>query len=267
MEMELDCHTHTVSSGHAYSTWQENAHEAAVKGLKLIACTDHAPAMPGGAHQYYFQNLGALPKEYEGVRVLTGVEVNILNNHGDVDLSDSLLRKLDYVVASVHEPCIQRETGFDVVTAYRQTMKRHPSVTAIGHPDGTRLPGDPAIDYGELTDAAARYGVLIEINNNSLTAPQYRDRARRNYRSLLRCCRDRELPVILSSDAHFSGAVGQMDEALRLLEEENFPEELVLNASADRFITYLQERRRTLEMAPVGSRQVDCQKRRMAYEW
>ena len=65
MKVELDCHTHTVSSGHAYSTWQENAHVAASRGLKLIANTDHAPSMPGGAHEYYFQNLGSLPKVYE----------------------------------------------------------------------------------------------------------------------------------------------------------------------------------------------------------
>lgn len=247
MKVELDCHTHTVSSGHAYSTWQENAHEAAVTGLKLIACTDHAPSMPGGAHPYYFQNLGALPKVYEGVRVLSGAEVNILNNHGDVDLPDPLLRKLEYVVASVHEPCIERETGFDVVTAYRQTMKNHPFVTTIGHPDGTRLPGDPPIDYDALTDAAAQYGVLLEINNHSLIAAQHSERVSCNYRRLLRCCMEKELPVILSSDAHFSGYVGQMEEALRLLEAERFPEELVLNTSADRFITYLQKRRGTFE--------------------
>ena len=251
MRVELDCHTHTVSSGHAYSTWQENAHVAASRGLKLIANTDHAPSMPGGAHEYYFQNLGSLPKVYEGVRVLAGAEVNILNQLGDVDLPDPLLRKLDYVIASVHSPCIEWDTEFDVVTAYRQTMVNHPCITAIGHPDGTRLPGEAALDYDAFTDAAKQYGVLIEINNQSLAAAQYSDKASRNYRTLLRYCREKELFVILASDAHFSGYVGQMDEAVRLLEEEKFPGELVLNTCAERFLTYLHERREGLGMGGV----------------
>ena len=126
--------------------------------------------------------------------------------------------------------------------------RNHPCVTAIGHPDGTRLPGDPVLDYDALTDAAKQYGVLLEINNHSLVAAQYSERASRNYRSLLRYCKEKELSVILASDAHFSGYVGQMDEAVRLLEEEKFPVELVLNTCAERFLTYLQERRKGLGM-------------------
>ena len=99
-----------------------------------------------------------------------------------------------------------------------------------------------------MTDAAKQYGVLLEINNHSLVAAQYSERASRNYRSLLRYCKEKELSVILASDAHFSGYVGQMDEAVRLLEEEKFPVELVLNTCAERFLTYLQERRKGLGM-------------------
>ena len=36
MKFTLDLHTHTVASGHAYSTVQEMAKAAADKGLKLL---------------------------------------------------------------------------------------------------------------------------------------------------------------------------------------------------------------------------------------
>ncbi len=47
MEIVLDSHTHTLASGHAYSTIIENALASKNKGLKLLFTTDHAPEMPG----------------------------------------------------------------------------------------------------------------------------------------------------------------------------------------------------------------------------
>ena len=50
MKYIIDTHTHTVASGHAYSTLIENAKAASAKGLKALAVTDHGVAMPGGPH-------------------------------------------------------------------------------------------------------------------------------------------------------------------------------------------------------------------------
>ena len=46
------------------------------------------------------------------------------------------------------------------------------------------------------------------------------------------------VPVVVSSDAHFAGCVGDFDEAVRMLEEIRFPEELVLNADSERFSAF-----------------------------
>lgn len=43
MDIVVDSHTHTIASGHAYSTILENALAAKNKGLKLLCTTDHAP--------------------------------------------------------------------------------------------------------------------------------------------------------------------------------------------------------------------------------
>ncbi len=47
MKIVIDTHTHTIASGHAYSTVLENALAAKNKGLELLCITDHAPEMPG----------------------------------------------------------------------------------------------------------------------------------------------------------------------------------------------------------------------------
>ena len=50
MRVEIDTHTHTLASGHAYNTLNEMAQAAADKGLKGLAITEHAPEMPGTCH-------------------------------------------------------------------------------------------------------------------------------------------------------------------------------------------------------------------------
>ena len=57
MRVEIDTHTHTLASGHAYNTLNEMAQAAADKGLKGLAITEHAPEMSGTCHLFYFQNL------------------------------------------------------------------------------------------------------------------------------------------------------------------------------------------------------------------
>lgn len=53
MKIELDVHTHTIASGHAFSTLQEMAQAAADKGLKVLGITEHSPGVPGTCHPIY----------------------------------------------------------------------------------------------------------------------------------------------------------------------------------------------------------------------
>ena len=107
MHYEVDTHTHTLASGHAYNTLMEMVHAAAAKGLKALAITDHTQGIPGhemdGAPKdIYFRNFSVIPKVIEGVHLLMGAEVNILNG-GTVDLSERALRLQDIVIASIHK--------------------------------------------------------------------------------------------------------------------------------------------------------------------
>ena len=50
----IDAHTHTVASGHAYSSLQEMAKAAADKGLEVLGITEHGPSVPGTCPTLYF---------------------------------------------------------------------------------------------------------------------------------------------------------------------------------------------------------------------
>ena len=87
MKIVADLHTHTIVSGHAYSTLMENAKYASEIGLKILGVTDHGPNMPGAPDPWYFGNFKVLPKKLFGVKMLYGCEANIIDSEGNLDIS------------------------------------------------------------------------------------------------------------------------------------------------------------------------------------
>ena len=97
-----DLHTHTLASTHAYSSLTEMVRAASERGLYAIAITDHGKAMPGSPRDWYFGNLREVPLRYRGVLTLAGMEANVLDFEGRLDLEPGDARALDWVVASIH---------------------------------------------------------------------------------------------------------------------------------------------------------------------
>lgn len=227
----LDIHTHTLASGHAYSTIREMTKAAEKKGLALLGISEHAPMMPGSCHDFYFANLKILDRGAYDVPVLFGVELNILNRCGEVDLPEHILQGLDYGIASLHPPCIPFMNEADVTNAVLGAI-RNPYVHIIGHPDDGRFP----LNYDEVAAAANEHDVLLEINNASLSPNGFRHNSRENYLKMLEYCKKYGTRVIMNSDAHVDTLVGAHDNARHILAEANFPEELVINGSVSDFL-------------------------------
>lgn len=235
MKYCFDLHTHTIASGHAYSTLQEMIEAAQKKGLKLLGISDHAPCMPGSAYIYYFQNLRVIPKSYDGLQLMTGVEANIIDHNGKIDMSPEDLRFLDYVIASLHPPCIRSSTKKNNTKALIKTME-NPYVNIIGHPDDLRFP----MDYEAIVLVAKENNVLLEINNASLNPKGFRKDAATATRQILELCMRYDHPVILGSDAHISYDVANFTYCETVLEELGFPEELIVNTSVEKLMQFLK---------------------------
>lgn len=230
MKIALDTHTHTISSGHAYSTMREMAQMAKEKGLEALAITDHAPSIPGAGHEYHFINLKIMPRELYGVKLFLGVEANLMDEDGTLDMNDALLEELDIVIASIHPPCYKGPATVEAVTnAYMKAME-NPHVDIIGHPDDGRYP----VDYEAFVEKAKETGTLIEINNSSLKPGSYRPNAEGNARKILELCKKHHVQITLGSDAHFDADIAEYGYAMKLLKECDFPEELVVNTSVDK---------------------------------
>lgn len=236
MKYVLDTHTHTLASGHAYSTIREMAYKAKEKGLELLGITEHGPAMAGSCHDFYFSNLKVVSRQMCGMELLLGVELNILDYHGTVDLDSKILKQMDVGIASMHIPCLKPGTMEENTRAYVQAMK-NPYVNIIGHPDDARY----SVDYKELVLAAGEQGVLIEINNASMLPGGPRVGARENDIRILELCKEYRVPVVLGSDAHVDEGILNFEYAQQVLEEVDFPDELVVNTSVEKFKKYVNK--------------------------
>jgi len=235
IKIEGDLHTHTISSGHAYSTLDEMVKAAARKDLKLIAITDHGPNLPGGPHEYYFGNLKVIPDNLYGIRVLKGVEANILDN-GELDLEDSKLEKLEFVAAGIHADTGHNlQTKSDFTEATVKTMN-NPLVNMITHPANIKYP----LDFKKVVRAASKNDVIIEINASSFSENKIGKRG--DIEKSLELCRlAKKYGVYLSlnSDAHFHTEVGDISNLNYIIKKANLREKDIINTSKERILKFL----------------------------
>jgi putative hydrolase len=231
----VDPHTHTVASSHAYSTIGEYVAEARRKGVRLFASTDHGPAMPGAPHPWHFANLGVIPHVLDGVGVLRGIEANVLDTEGRTDVPAEAAEVLDLVLASLHDPVLPPTTRAEHTRALVRAIQGG-KVDVVCHPGNPRFP----IDVEEVVRAAAEHGVALEINNSSFGVS--RKGSGPSCRATIEAARDLGALVVMGSDSHVHLSLGGFSESLALLEEVGFPADRILNASAARFLDFLERR-------------------------
>jgi DNA polymerase (family 10) len=167
-DLRGDLHTHSLwTDGRA--TILEMAQQASAVGLEYFAVTDHSQRL-SMVHGLDPIRLGEQAREIEavaakvsGIKILRGIEVDILED-GSLDLPDSTLEGLDWVVASVHSKLDQ-----DGPTMTERLVRaiRNRYVDVIGHPSG-RLIGhrQPSnFDLDEVLHVAREEGCALEVNS------------------------------------------------------------------------------------------------------
>jgi DNA polymerase (family 10) len=163
-----DLHAHTkASDGH--DTLRDMALAARVRGLSYLAITDHSPleriahGLDATRLSKQIAEIDRLNAELDGITLLKGAEVDVLDD-GSLDLPDSILAKLDVVVAAVH-------SRFDLRRA-KQTARilralDHPLVNVLAHPSGRLIEErDPyEVDMAKVVRRARERGVILEVNS------------------------------------------------------------------------------------------------------
>ncbi len=164
-------------------------------GYEYILVTDHsqsvtyAHGLEPGRLRRQWKEIDAINERSEKVRVLKGVEVDILAD-GTLDYPDAILKQLDLVVASIHQ-------GFKKnVTERMCAAMDNPYVDTIGHPTGRLISSREGyvMDMHRVMEKAAETGTWLECN-------AYWDRLDLNDTNL-KAAKEMGVRISLGTDAH-----------------------------------------------------------------
>ena len=204
-DLRGDLHMHTTETD-GKDGMRAMVEAARDEGHEYIAITEHSQslAMANGLDERralaHAQSIRALDAEGVGVRLLAGIECDILPD-GSLDLADDCLASLDLVVASVHSAFNQERQQ---MTDRLLRAIDNPYVDVLGHPTGRAiLRREPyAFDIGAVIDAARARHVALEINCQAHRLDLNDVHAR--------LARDRGVRLVISSDAHSRRALGTL---------------------------------------------------------
>jgi putative hydrolase len=197
-----DCHTHSDwSDGGA--TIEEMARAAIALGHEYVALTDHSPRLTiaNGLSRERLErqldDVAALNEELAPFRILTGIEVDILDD-GSLDQDDDALARLDVVVASVHSKLRMAEPD---MTRRMCVAVANPHVDVLGHCTGRLVVGrgrpESTFDPELVFEACRAFDTAVEINSR----PERLDPPRR----LLRMAVEAGCRFAIDTDAHATG--------------------------------------------------------------
>ena len=241
IKLFADYHTHTVYS-HGTGSILDNVMAARKKGLTEIAVTDH-----GIRHFAYGVRIRDIAKmrdeidrinyNSEGIKVLMGMECNIISTAGDIDMDDSIRKYLDILLVGFHMMVLPKTAG-DAVNIYGRNylskifhlgtegikeentesmiraIRKH-KIDIITHP-GTRIP----LDISLIAREAAKTGTALEINSHS------------SYMKAKHVIAAAEegAEFVINSDAHAPEDVGNLQNGLNIAAEAGLTCDQIINA-------------------------------------
>ncbi|WP_324825182.1 PHP domain-containing protein [Sinanaerobacter sp. ZZT-01] len=238
--LKFDIHTHTTFS-HGKGSIEDNVKVALQKGLKTIGISDHGPGhisygIKRSAVPIMRAEIEVLRKKYPQIEILLGVEANIMNPSGHLDVLPHEFEQYDYILAGYHygifgeKPLragllhsfnyVREHTGISVKAAKHwntemtiKALYENP-IKVLTHP------GDKGeFDIAEIAKACAERKTWMEISNwhKDLTVESIRIAAKE------------EVQFILSSDAHVPHNVGGFEGGLKRAIEAGLDLERIVN--------------------------------------
>jgi putative hydrolase len=236
-----DYHTHTIYS-HGKGTIRQNVEAAIKKGLKEIAITDHGPGhlIFKTRRENFFkmrEEVDELNKEYDGkINILLGVEANIVDYRGNIDVDQEILDILDILLVGYHYGTRMKK-WVDLYRMYAMNLfsverirqlnsdaiigaiKKH-NIDIITHL-GDRM----RVDIEKIAKVAKEYGTMLEINSS----PNHGQLNLKN----LNIAKHTGVKFVINSDAHSPERVGEVSRAMEVVKKAGLSKALIYNVDQE----------------------------------
>ena len=235
IKMTGDYHTHTTYSD-GYGSIEDNVMVAIERGLKEVGITDHAfNHIKGCITRADVEKMRAevnrLQEKYPQIKIYLGVEADLLNFDGDIDLNEDEIKLFDYILLGIHKLTygkgVKGSYKFNflnfimktkhhrerVTDSYIRAINRYP-IRAIVHPNYA-----VRCNISRLADACAEKGVLLEFNGKRI---EYTD-------ADMETLKKSKVKFIFGSDAHYPSKVGDCTLQQQFLLNYDFPLDRIVN--------------------------------------
>lgn len=235
MVFTKDLHTHSKYSkfGHGKSSIEEMVQVAIQKNFDTIAITDHGPGHPFGVWRHKLkkrkEEIERLRKKYPNIKILVGLETNLISKSGRIDISAKERADLDICLMGYHrmgcgnifwlftyniwKTVFGKNQIKSNTEAYLNALRRN-KIDILTH-----LQQHIRVDCGKVAEEAAKHGTLIEINNKQLLW------TKEDIEAMLAT----DCKFIVSSDAHKAQNVGKFDVAEEFIKKYNIPLSRIVN--------------------------------------
>ncbi len=235
--LDNDLHIHSIRSQCGTMTYGEIVGRARGLGMRSVAITDHALAF--GVDRFQFHILvKRFPDVVDGVRVYKGIELNVVDADGTVDMPFELLGHFDYVALGMHpvEGCYRGEDSAANTDALLAALERHPWVDSVVHPTQRTHP----LRFSRLLPEMARLGIAFEVND---CGHRYGKADPSRTAEVLGRAVLAGVPLLTNSDAHVFHEVGGDDAIREVFERADLDPDIALNADTDALEAFLDQGR------------------------
>ena len=235
MKILADYHTHTIYS-HGKGTIEDNVKVAISKGIETLGISDHSYGhlTYGVKRDDIFkmrEEIDILNEKYKNkIKILLGVESNILDDKGNIDYDDKIGDVLDYVMAGYHfgskptnvKALINHANNYVFKTEKAKEYNTLGIINAMKNNDIFIIthPGDKGDVYiEEIAKVAKNTDTRLEINSSHgfLNSSQ------------LVKIKGIGNKFIIGSDAHIPQNVGNFDLAMKIVKEASVDLSLIEN--------------------------------------
>lgn len=221
--MKVDLHIHSIASGHALNTVSEIVSYAEMCGMSHIAITDHGPDMEGAPHEGYFEVSDMVSVNKSNIKIYMGVEANILDADGTIDIHEPYLAMQRIISAGIHERTSYVGRRLQEHTDSLLSVIEEKKCQIITHPWREQFP----IDIDVVAKAAMKQGVLLELNDRIFKYPTFA--LIKAYSKMINIIKKEGGFLIIGSDSHIRENIGNDSNVLAVKEELGLVPEIVLN--------------------------------------
>ena len=232
--LDVDLHTHTFFSACGIHTHMEILTRAKALGMTAVAITDHGSELSPRVSSPFFDRLNA---PLDGIRLLKGIECNLVDGDGRIDLPMNRLAYLDIVLLGIHP---NTPTGLGK-SAYTRMMihaiDHNPAVDILTHLNDVSYP----VDFREVIGAASARGVAIELNNSKTLLKRSPGELTGE---LVNTAKEIGAQMVVTSDMHALEELGDDTAVTPFLKDAQFPEDRLISLSAQTAFSFIDKRRR-----------------------